>query len=337
MTEPSQPHRRRGPKSLPKLPLSAFSPPNSGTAETFLPPPGSDVQPEAVIDANVVSKGDLQLTLAQWRKEAGQPLIARTRGIVLSLTAAELEKVSKELDGDRITSVIVPFDLENPEPNLATVLTLTSLPTSLSTAYKGASDAAVEGLRWALKRDRPVDIDIQAILSDAVLEGFEDTLTKSLAELPKIPPIVLSNILPPPHDLDLPIVKLMNHPEYLAFQSQIAALSLFPNVYIKFLPPSWDAPTPQTPYPGSPVEEAEVRILKEWKRRIKMYLSPVMEAFGYQRIIFGSSPSSSSRGPSNAGDWYEIARESLTELVVEKEFIDAVFCDNAQRVYGASV
>lgn len=148
----------------------------------------------------------------------------------------------------------------------------------------------------------------------------------------------------------------MNHPEYLAFQSQIAALSLFPNVYIKFLPPSWDAPTPQTPYPGSPVEEAEVRILKEWKRRIKMYcmsfpclpfrilklisitlVSPVMEAFGYQRIIFGSSPSSSSRGPSNAGDWYEIARESLTELVVEKEFIDAVFCDNAQRVYGAKV
>ena len=96
MTEASQPHRRRGPKSLPKLPLSAFSPPNSGTAETFLPPPGSDVQPEAVIDANVVSKGDLQLTLAQWRKEAGQPLIARTRGIVLSLTAAELESVSKE-------------------------------------------------------------------------------------------------------------------------------------------------------------------------------------------------------------------------------------------------
>ena len=71
------------------------------------------------------------------------------------------------------------------------MLTLTSLPTSLSTAYKGASDAAVEGLRWALERDRPVDIDIQAILSDVVLEGFEDTLTKSLAELPKKPPIVL--------------------------------------------------------------------------------------------------------------------------------------------------
>ena len=96
-----------------------------------------------------------------------------------------------------------------------------------------------------------------------------------------------ANILPPPHDLDLPIVKLMNHPEYLAFQSQIAALSLFPNVYIKFLPPSWDAPTPQTPYPGSPVEEAEVRILKEWKRRIKMYcmLFIPLSSFSYVKTV----------------------------------------------------
>jgi hypothetical protein len=81
----------------------------------------------------------------------------------------------------------------------------------------------------------------------------------------------IANILPPPHDLDLPIVKLMNHPAYLAFQSRIAVLSLFPNVYVKFLPPSWDAPTPQTPYPGSPIEPADVQQQQEWKRRIKMY------------------------------------------------------------------
>jgi len=59
-----------------------------------------------------------------------------------------------------------------------------------------------------------------------------------------------------------------------------------------------------------------------------------MEAFGYQRIIFGSSPSSSSTGRSNVGDWYEIARESLAELGVEQEFVDAVFYDNAAKVYG---
>jgi predicted TIM-barrel fold metal-dependent hydrolase len=59
-----------------------------------------------------------------------------------------------------------------------------------------------------------------------------------------------------------------------------------------------------------------------------------MEAFGYQRIIFGSSPSSSSRGPSNVGDWYEIARESLAELGIEQDFVEGVFHGNAAKVYG---
>jgi hypothetical protein len=133
-----------------------------------------------------------------------------------------------------------------------------------------------------------VDIDIQATLTDSLLEGFEDLIAKAAADIETVPPIVLcelvvnfnaggfidileANILPPPHDLDLPIVKLMNHPTYLAFQAQVAALSLIPQVHVKFLPPSWDAPTPQTPFPGSPVEAADTQQSKEWKRRIKMY------------------------------------------------------------------
>lgn len=64
-------------------------------------------------------------------------------------------------------------------------------------------------------------------------------------------------------------------------------------------------------------------------------VGPVMEAFGYQRIIFGSSPSGSSTSASLAGDWYEIARESLAELGVEQEAIDAVFCNTAKKVYGS--
>lgn len=64
-------------------------------------------------------------------------------------------------------------------------------------------------------------------------------------------------------------------------------------------------------------------------------VGPVMEAFGYQRIIFGSSPSPASESASLAGNWYELARESLAELGVEQEFIDAVFCLNAQKVYGS--
>jgi predicted TIM-barrel fold metal-dependent hydrolase len=59
-----------------------------------------------------------------------------------------------------------------------------------------------------------------------------------------------------------------------------------------------------------------------------------MEAFGYERIIFGSSPSSSSRAHANVGNWFDIARESLAELGIEQASVDAVFYDNAQKVYG---
>ncbi|KAF8967847.1 hypothetical protein BDZ97DRAFT_1801529 [Flammula alnicola] len=329
---------RKFPKDLPKLPLSAFTPPNSGTLESFpLPPSPSTLLPAKVIDANVVSK---DVSYSQWKKEAGQALGSKIRGIVLALPGSELEKAFAEYKSSskesQVISYIVPFDLEKPDPAIETLISSSGVPTSLSTIFTKVSPEAIAGLRWALQRGHPVDIDIQATLSDSLLEGFEDLMAKASADLETVPPIVLSNILPPPHDLDLPIVKLMNHPTYLAFQSQVAALSLIPQVYVKFLPPAWDAPTPQTPFPGSPIETADTQQIKEWKRRIKMYLGPVMEAFGYQRIIFGSSPSSSSKGPSNVGDWYEIARESLAELgiMVEQDFVDAVFYGNAEKVYG---
>lgn len=63
-------------------------------------------------------------------------------------------------------------------------------------------------------------------------------------------------------------------------------------------------------------------------------VGPAVEAFGFQRIIFGSAPSSSSSSSSNAADWYEIARESFAELGVEQEDVDNVFGGNARRVYG---
>lgn len=64
-------------------------------------------------------------------------------------------------------------------------------------------------------------------------------------------------------------------------------------------------------------------------------VGPVMEAFGFERIIFGSSPPKASRAGSQAGDWYNVARESLAELGVEQECIDSVFSLNAQFVYGS--
>jgi hypothetical protein len=66
-------------------------------------------------------------------------------------------------------------------------------------------------------------------------------------------------------------MKLMNHLSYRAYQSHTAALSLFPNLYVKFLPPAWDAPTPPTPPAGASFDKTDSKEKKEWKRRIKMY------------------------------------------------------------------
>ena len=67
-------------------------------------------------------------------------------------------------------------------------------------------------------------------------------------------------------------------------------------------------------------------------------VGPVVEAFGFQRILFGSSPAAPLSGASpasRAGDWYELARESFAELGIEQDVIDAVFALNAKQVYGA--
>jgi predicted TIM-barrel fold metal-dependent hydrolase len=64
-------------------------------------------------------------------------------------------------------------------------------------------------------------------------------------------------------------------------------------------------------------------------------VGPAVEAFGFERIIYGSAPSPVSRAQSSAGDWYEIAREAFAELGVDQESVDAVFGANAQRIYAA--
>lgn len=81
---------------------------------------------------------------------------------------------------------------------------------------------------------------------------------------------MIANVLPPPHDLELPIVKLLSHPTYQAYQSHIATLSLFPRVYLSYVPPTWNAPTPPTPLLDRD-ESTPSKEKKEWKRRIKMY------------------------------------------------------------------
>lgn len=65
-------------------------------------------------------------------------------------------------------------------------------------------------------------------------------------------------------------------------------------------------------------------------------VGPAHEAFGCERILFGSSPSPSSRASTNAGDWYELVREAFAEMGFEQQDLDDLFAENARRVYGSS-
>jgi hypothetical protein len=63
--------------------------------------------------------------------------------------------------------------------------------TSMSTVFHKSTPEGIESLTWALERGRPVDIDLQAPISDQVLEEFEDLISKASSGLSKVAPIVL--------------------------------------------------------------------------------------------------------------------------------------------------
>lgn len=338
--------RRKG--NLPRLPLSAFTPPNTGASDQFpLPPSPSTVQPQKIVDANVVlSTPDL----SQWKADAGETLANRIAGVIVSLDGESLSETDKEdaqvqqivssstRHGVPVVSVVLPFSLEK---GLSSDLPPFSQHPSTSgplrafrTTFTKPSPQAAEHLHWPLEQGYTVDIDVQCDIRDGNgWEVFEDFLTQARSPNGKI---VVSNILPPPDDLSLPIVKLLSHPSYQTYQSRIASLSLFSEVFIKYLPPAWGAPTPPSSAPLADGTSLDSKEKKEWKRRIKMYIGPVLEAFGFQRIIFGSSTSGSSQTQSRAADWYELARESFAELGVEQDAIDAVFFENAKKAYGST-
>ncbi|PIL33939.1 hypothetical protein GSI_03647 [Ganoderma sinense ZZ0214-1] len=350
--------RRKDPKQLPTLPLSVFTPPNTGTSDKFPGQPSpSTLHPEEIIDAHVLNaSGDL----AGWKSETGQTIGGRVRGIVLSLHGAQetdVEKVVQDAasasSSTPILAIAVPFKLEDgapasPPPYLASGSS--SKPTiALTTTFTKPSQAAIDALSWALAQKFTVNIDVQSDLQqEGGWEALVDLITKATASPgAKKGKTVLSNILPPPDDLALPIVKLLTHPSYRTYQDQTASLSLCANLYVNFLPPAWGAPTPPTPPAAEKTEaepeadkasRADVKEKNEWKRRIKMYIGPAVEAFGFQRILFGSSPAaplSGSSSASNAGDWFELARESFAELGLEQEDLDAVFARNARLAYAA--
>jgi len=87
--------RRKGPKDLPKLPLSAFSGPNTAGSESFpLAPSPSTIHPEKILDGNVaISSGDL--TLSKWSSEAGQIFGNKLAGVVALLPDANESTIER--------------------------------------------------------------------------------------------------------------------------------------------------------------------------------------------------------------------------------------------------
>ncbi|KAL4246199.1 hypothetical protein ABKN59_009292 [Abortiporus biennis] len=361
--------RRKGWKH-PTLPLSAFTPPNTGTGEQFpLPASPSTIHPTKVVDANVIIQTN---DLTKWTEETALVLKDKASGVVVSLIGApegSLEKLVSEISSSATSSttpilaILVPFDIYSGIPAEVPVYlsTTASPPIVLASTYSQSTPIAIDTLKWALEKGFNVDLDVQSDLrsSEAAWETLEDFFSKAIPVTSPTPPgnVILSNILPPPDDFSLPIVKLLTHPTYRDYQSRTAALSLNANIYIKFIPPIWGAVTPPTPAPASAPSSADTPTIdsgvdvgedgvqvvdrdsyekKEWKKRIKMYIGPALEAFGFERIIYGSSPSPLSHSASNAGDWYELARESFAELGVEHDTIDAVFGQNALKVYTKS-
>ncbi|KAG2119509.1 uncharacterized protein F5147DRAFT_749964 [Suillus discolor] len=346
---------RRRPKNLPSLPLSAFSPPSTGTSDMFpLPPTPSALFPGEVIDAHLRSDA---------LERAGLDLAGtEVAGAVLLLNDPSMPEgllQSSLTQNVRILSVATPFELSAIPSDYPDHSESSGIPQSFYTSYSASHEApearsqAIKTLRWAFSNSRLVDIDVQSdIMSNvAKYEVFEDILMKATAELPgdRKVSIVLSNILPPPHDLSLPIVKLLADPSYRNYQAHTASLSLFPNLYVKFTPPMWNQTIPG---PADPTSEIDQH--REWKRKIKMFskflriyshilvqcdehpaVGPVLEAYGYERIIFGTSPSFAAPSLLNPADWYALVRESFAELAVDQDAIDAIFSLNAKRIYAS--
>lgn len=333
----------------PTLPLSAFSPPNTGTSDRFpLSTSPSSLHPVRVVDTHVLT------SLDQWKIEAGNDLLSRTDALILSVK--DPRDIPESAPAE-ILSVIVPLGLEGgiPSPEPAFV---SSPPKnariSISTVFTTSNSKQVDAIKWALSKGLIVHIDVQSDLinGDQGWEALEDLITNCATAETK-GAIVIANVMPPPQTLQIPLVKLLSHPSYVAYQSRIAAISLSPSTYIQLLPPDWSDPTPSTPAPagallspavqtpvtasdGGQTPLADSKEKREWKRRIKMYIGPVIEAFGFERILYGSSPVASATAPSKVADWYELARESFAELGIEQAGVDAVFGANAYRVYGKS-
>ncbi|KAF8444735.1 hypothetical protein L210DRAFT_848389 [Boletus edulis BED1] len=326
------PPRRRG-KDIPRLPLSAFTPPNTGTSDTFpIPPTPSLITPSGIADSHLHITRDPQGTyngdISHLKSTHKRAVVLSARGHSAHAIVTSLQSLQSGVVDAPVLAVLIPFVLNTTE--IPEYLSATVSP-ALTTIYDGAIPVtSVKSLRWALEHGRVIDLDIEngIIAIDAsIYDSLVNLLSKAIKSdtNTKRPPIVLTNALPPPLVSLTPVVTMMNHPTYVTYRQRISSLSLFENAYVKLLPPQWVSAALE-----KETQERELRNI------LKLFIVPVLEAFGFERIIFGSSPAFADGSPALAEKWYKLVLESFRELAVSQDEIDNIFVENAQRVYGSA-
>jgi hypothetical protein len=299
------------------------------------------------------SEGVYKADLSHLDQGSGQGAVLTVTGQSADAILSSLEALQSSVDGVRVLSVLVPFALEDPAPS--DVPSYLSATATLATTYDGETPVAAEveddtkdqeqveipvkSLRWALQHSKVVDIDVKGgiMTTDSPFyDSLINLLTKAtkldnqLAANTKRTPIVLTNILPPPVDLNMPVVTMMNHPTYMTYRQRVTLLSLFENVHVKLLPPTWISVESANSEGGGRTRE------KEWKDILKLFIVPVLEAFGFERIIFGSSPATPNNAFAQPTSWCKLAQEAFRELAVGQDEMNKVFMENAERVYGTT-
>jgi len=161
----------------------------------------------------------------------------------MSLTRPYLRLKDKPTSAP-IVAVMVLVALQDGIPKLSSFLSNPPFLVSVSATVSKSlvSPQFAEGVRWALDAGTPLELDVTGGVVDDV-QGY-DYLVELIsnaqeAAKKKSTPIIITNVLPPLSSIDLPIVKLLSHPGYLAYQSHVGSLSLVPHTYLKFIPPAW--------------------------------------------------------------------------------------------------
>jgi hypothetical protein len=185
--------RNKPAKPKPRLPLSAFSPPNSGTGDKFpLPPSPATVHPQAVYDASArIPSID---ALNGYSSTLGNALSSRLKGVVVSIPEDAVNSVDSlyvisfdwsgtvfNSDLTRIGSSTVPVQaISVPLSSLSSVSTSTSAKIVSNATFVQSAPSFAQEVKAGLAKG-VVEISVQNDLStDAGWEMLEESLTSIL-------------------------------------------------------------------------------------------------------------------------------------------------------------